>query len=45
MSPLIAALILGLMQGILEWLPVSSQGNLVVLAIAFLGLEPEYALS
>jgi len=44
-SPLIAALILGLMQGILEWLPVSSQGNLVVLAIAFLGLEPEYALS
>jgi len=44
-SPLIAALILGLMQGVLEWLPVSSQGNLVVLAIAFLGLEPEYALS
>ena len=45
MTPLIAALILGLMQGILEWLPVSSQGNLVVLAVAFLGLEPEYALS
>jgi undecaprenyl-diphosphatase len=44
-SPLIAALILGLLQGVLEWLPVSSQGNLVVLAIAFLGLEPEYALS
>jgi undecaprenyl-diphosphatase len=44
-SPLIAALILGLIQGVLEWLPVSSQGNLVVLAIAFLGLKPEYALS
>jgi len=42
---LIAALILGLLQGVLEWLPVSSQGNLVVLAIAFLGLESEYALS
>ncbi len=41
----IKALILGFLQGVLEWLPVSSQGNLVVLAIAFLGLEPEYALS
>jgi undecaprenyl-diphosphatase len=41
----IKALMLGLLQGVLEWLPVSSQGNLVVLAIAFLGLEPEYALS
>lgn len=36
---------LGFLQGVLEWLPVSSQGNLIVLAIAFLGLEPEYALS
>jgi undecaprenyl-diphosphatase len=41
----IKALILGFLQGVLEWLPVSSQGNLVVLAITFLGLEPEYALS
>ncbi len=41
----IKALMLGLLQGVLEWLPISSQGNLVVLAIAFLGLEPEYALS
>ncbi len=41
----IKALMLGLLQGVLEWLPVSSQGNLVVLAIAFLGLEPKYALS
>ena len=45
MSLLIAALILGLMQGVLEWLPVSSQGNLVIMAIALLGLEPEYALT
>jgi undecaprenyl-diphosphatase len=44
-SQLISALILGLFQGVLEWLPVSSQGNLVVLAIAFLGLDPGYALS
>ena len=41
----IKALMLGLLQGVLEWLPISSQGNLIVLAIAFLGLEPEYALS
>jgi undecaprenyl-diphosphatase len=44
-NPLITALILGLMQGVLEWLPVSSQGNLVIMAIALLGLEPEYALT
>jgi undecaprenyl-diphosphatase len=36
---------MGLLQGILEWLPVSSQGNLVLFAIAFLGLEPGNALS
>lgn len=41
----IKALILGFLQGILEWLPVSSQGNLVVLAISLLGLEPDYALN
>jgi undecaprenyl-diphosphatase len=36
---------MGVLQGVLEWLPVSSQGNLVLLAIAFLGLEPGDALS
>jgi undecaprenyl-diphosphatase len=41
----IKALVLGLLQGVLEWLPVSSQGNLVLLAITLLGLEPSYALS
>ena len=30
---------MGILQGIVEWLPISSQGNLVLLAIAFLGLE------
>jgi|TARA_B100001971_G_scaffold213439_1_gene246794 undecaprenyl-diphosphatase len=42
---LINALVLGLLQGILEWLPVSSQGNLVLLAITLLRLEPSYALN
>ncbi|UCD44949.1 MAG: undecaprenyl-diphosphate phosphatase [Candidatus Bathyarchaeota archaeon] len=41
----VSALIVGLLQGLLEWLPISSQGNLVIFMISFLGLEPEYALS
>jgi len=41
----IKGLVMGVLQGVLEWLPVSSQGNLVLLAIAFLGLEPGDALS
>ena len=45
MSPLITALIVGLLQGVFEWLPISSQGSLVLLMVALLGLEPAYALS
>ena len=44
MDPL-KALMLGLLQGILEWLPISSQGNLVVLAMLFMNLEPLEALN
>jgi undecaprenyl-diphosphatase len=44
-NPTIALLILGLLQGLIEWLPVSSEGNLTVLAITLLGLEPRHALS
>jgi len=43
-SNLINALIVGLIQGLIEWLPISSQGNLVIIMIAVLGLEPTYAL-
>ena len=39
------ALIVGLLQGALEWLPISSQGSLVLLMVALLGLEPTEALS
>lgn len=39
------ALIAGLIQGLLEWLPISSQGNLVLALSSFLGVEPAYALS
>ena len=44
MSYLVKALIVGLLQGLIEWLPISSQGNLVLFLIAILGLEPTYAL-
>jgi len=43
-SPLVTALIVGLLQGVLEWLPISSQGSLVLLMVAILGLEPADAL-
>ncbi len=39
------AVILGLLQGVLEWLPVSSQGNLVVLMASLMGMDPSEALS
>jgi len=37
-------LLIGLLQGVLEWLPISSQGNLVILMTVFLGLESSQAL-
>jgi undecaprenyl-diphosphatase len=39
MVSIIEALIAGTLQGLLEWLPVSSEGNLVILLGGFLGLE------
>jgi undecaprenyl-diphosphatase len=34
---------LGLLQGILEWLPISSQGSLVLLLVLLLGFKPSEA--
>jgi undecaprenyl-diphosphatase len=39
------AIILGLLQGILEWLPISSQGNLILMMVAFLNIEKTQALN
>ena len=41
----VSAIIVGLLQGLLEWLPISSQGNLVIFMVSFLGLEPASALT
>lgn len=45
MISFLAALVLGLMQGVLEWLPISSQGNIILLAVAFLNIKPAEALN
>lgn len=42
-SPIEAAII-GVLQGILEWLPVSSEGNLTLFLVSVLGLDPSETL-
>ena len=42
---LLEVALLGLLQGILEWFPLSSQGNLVLLMIHLLGIESAHALN
>ena len=39
------ALILGLLQGITEWLPISSEGQSVLLGVGWMGMSPAEALS
>jgi len=42
---LIQAIVLGLMQGITEWLPISSQGQTIITAIKVFGIESETAFA
>jgi undecaprenyl-diphosphatase len=42
-SPIEAAII-GVIQGLLEWLPVSSEGNLTLFLVSVLGLDPSETL-
>lgn len=41
---MIEALLFGILQGIFEWLPISSQGNLTLLMTAFFGYASEMSL-
>ena len=39
------AIFIGLIQGILEWLPVSSSGQTTLVMVDFMGIRPELAIS
>lgn len=44
MVSLIEAAVVGAIQGVLEWLPVSSEGNLTLFLVSVLGLDPSETL-
>ncbi len=44
MVSLLEAAVIGVIQGVLEWLPVSSEGNLTLFLVSVLGLEPSETL-
>lgn len=44
MASTLTYLLIGLLQGVLEWLPISSQGNLVIAMTVLLGMEASQAL-
>ena len=44
MESTLTYLLIGLLQGVLEWLPISSQGNLVILMTTLLDMEASQAL-
>ena len=45
MQTITQSIIIGLLQGLLEWLPVSSEGNLVLVLVALFGLPAEETVS
>jgi len=42
---LLEAIILGVIQGVLEWLPISSEGNLILVMVMLLGIQQSQALA
>jgi len=42
---LFETIIMGILQGLLEWLPISSQGNLILLMVSIFGMDEAEALS
>lgn len=45
MQTVTQAILIGLLQGLLEWLPVSSEGNMVLVLVALFGLPAEETVS
>ena len=45
MDEVIAPIILGIIQGITEWLPISSKSQIMLLGISYFGVTPEKILS
>ena len=45
MNSLLDSIIIGFLQGLLEWLPVSSEGNLVIVLVGVFGLSAEETIS
>ena len=45
MNSLIESILIGLLQGLLEWLPVSSEGNLVIVLVGIFRLSAEETIS
>lgn len=45
MNSIIESVLIGVLQGLLEWLPVSSEGNLVIVLVSVFGLSAEETIS
>ena len=45
MNSLVESIVIGVMQGLLEWLPVSSEGNMVIVLAGLFGLQSEETIS
>ncbi|MFC7076730.1 undecaprenyl-diphosphate phosphatase [Haloarcula halophila] len=43
MNPILVAIVLGLLQGILEWIPVSSEGGVAIASTVLTGVDPDAA--
>ncbi|MFX0073740.1 MAG: undecaprenyl-diphosphate phosphatase, partial [Candidatus Hermodarchaeota archaeon] len=42
---MIEYIIIAILQGLIEWLPISSSGQVMIVAINFFGISPEEAFS
>ncbi len=45
MNTVIESIVIGVLQGLLEWLPISSEGNMVIVLVSIFGLQIEETLN